>query len=142
MLLLGVLLLAGFAQRKMEDVIPAYSKAYDAAFRRLQTVELSDTQTRVTRFGAQGKPFQPQLDELRRRQGEVSDLLVKAVGMKKQALADKKPEGVEEGTRVLVDAEQRAQRLYDDVARLNQKLTAAGAPPAPAGPPREPGARD
>jgi hypothetical protein len=130
-----------FAQRSLEDTLPAYSKAYDTAFRSLGRVELSDTQTRIKRLGDAGKPLQAELDALRGGQGEVSDRLVKAVGLKKQALAEKKPTGVEEGTKVLADAEAKAQRLIASLKSLHEKLTAAGAPEIKT-PERDPDARD
>src|SRR3990167_6607314 len=134
-LLVGMVLSSG-CSRSMNDALPAYAAAYDTAFKRLGSVELSDTQTRIQRLGEAGKSFQAELDGLRRRQGEVSDLLVKAVELKKQALAEQKPAGVEEGTRVLGEADAKAQLLRTDLTRLDAKLTAAGAPQVEAGPPR------
>lgn len=57
------------AQRSLEDTLPAYSRAFNAAFESLGRVDLSDAQTRITRLGNGGRAFQPDLDELRRAQG-------------------------------------------------------------------------
>ena len=116
-------------------------KAYNTAFDSLGRVELSDAQTRIKGLREGGKPFQAELDELRRGQHEVSDLLVKAVRLKKQALEEKKPAGVEEGTKVLGEAEAKAQRLIASLKGLHEKLTAAGAPEIKT-PERDPNARD
>ncbi|MBL8915031.1 MAG: hypothetical protein JNM17_30280, partial [Archangium sp.] len=49
--------------------------------------------------------------------------------------------GVEDATKVLVDADARMQTLVTDSKRLTDKLTAAGAPIIET-PPRDPNARD
>ncbi len=139
---LVALLLSAGPQRTMDDVTRAYAAAYDTAFRRLGTLGLADTQTRIERLGEAGKPFQTELEALKRRQHEVNDLLVKAVGLKKQALMEKKIAGVEEGTRVLVEADAKGVSTAAEIKRLNDKLTAAGAPLIDPGPPRDPNARD
>lgn len=126
----------------MEPALAAFSKAYNTAFDRLKVVELSDTQTRITRLKDAGKPFQPELDRLRKRQGEVSDLLVRAIELKNLGVAQKRAALVEEATRLLVDADARARVLPGDVKKLDDRLTAAGAPVIDPGPPRDPNARD
>lgn len=136
------LLLTAAPPRTVEDALPAFSKAYGVAFDRLKTVELSDTQTRITRLGAAGTRFQADLDALRKRQGEVSDLLVKAVEAKQQGQRDHRAQAVDDATKLLADADGRAQRLAADVKRLNEQLTAAGAPVIDPGPARDPNARD
>lgn len=135
-------LLVGLAPRRVEDLLPAYMKAYNTVFDRLKGVELSDTDWRIKRLGERGKVFLPVVADLRRRQGEISDLMVKAVLMKKQAVADNKPAVVEEATRLLIDGDARSQRVLVDLARLNEKLTAEGAPKVAPQPPRDPNARD
>lgn len=145
LLLVGVILLSGFAKRSIEDVLPSYSKAYDAAFERLGTLGLADTQTRIKRMGEKGKAFEKELEELQRRQHEVNDLIVKSVLQKKQAQADKKPDApevIEAATRILVDADAKAVRVHADITRFNERLTAAGAPVIPPSPPRDSNARD
>ncbi len=137
---LGLLLAA--APASMETAVATYSKAYNSAFDRLKAVELSDTQTRITRLGAKGKALQPNLDELRRRQGEVSDALVKAVQLGKRGRDEKRAEVMEQASAILRDADAQAQRLLADVKSLTEKLTAAGAPVIDPGPPRDPNARD
>ena len=139
--LLVAALLCGCPSRTIEDTLPAYSRAYGTAFDRLKSVELSDTQERMGGLGEAGKAFEPELAELRRRQGEVMDLLVKSVELKKQGLADKKPTTVDEAIKLLDDADAKAQRLSGDLKRLNEKLTTAGAPELVAQP-RDPNARD
>lgn len=126
----------------VDDSSPAFNRAYDAVFERLKTVELSDTQTRVQRMAAKGKPFQVELDALRKRQGEVSDLMVKAIELKKKGETEKKAQPIDEALEVLQDADARARKLVDDVRSLNERLTAAGAPKLDPGPPRDPNARD
>ncbi len=135
-------LLAGAPQRTMDELLPTYAAAYDTAFRRLGTLGLADTQTRIERLGEAGKPFRAELDGLRRRQAEVNDLIVKAVELKKQALVEKKTAGVEEGLRVLKEADAKAVSVAGDIKRLNEKLTAAGAAVIAPAPPRDPNARD
>lgn len=125
----------------LEQALTTFSKTYFTVFDRMKSVELGDTQTRITRLGAPGKPFQPELDSLRKRQGEVSDLMVKAVLAKKKAEADRNAAAVDEATKVLVDADARMQTLVGDVKRFGDKLTAAGAPIIET-PPRDPNARD
>ena len=140
--LMAMTLLTGCPPRTVEDVVPAYAKAYDTVFEHLGDIALSDAQTRIGRLGDAGKPFQPKLAELRTRQGEVSDLMVKAVRQKQQALADKQPAPIEQATLMLKDADAKAQQLKADLARFNETLTAAGAPIIPPAPPRDPNARD
>lgn len=125
----------------LEQSLATYSKAYNTVFDRMKSVELSDAQTRITRLGAAGKAFQPELEALRKRQGEVSDLMVKAVLAKKKAEADRSAAAVDVATNVLVDADARMQTLVTDVKRFGDKLTAAGAPIIET-PPRDPNARD
>ncbi|MBK7859707.1 MAG: hypothetical protein IPJ65_14025 [Archangiaceae bacterium] len=122
------LILSGCPQRSIEDTLRAYSTAYDRAFRSLGRLELSEAQTRITGLGGAGEAFQADLDALRRGQGEVSDLLVKAVELKKQALAEKNAAGIDEGTKLLGDAEAMAQGLIVALKELDAKLSAAGAP--------------
>lgn len=140
MLLLSLML--SVAPITVDSSSPAFNKAYDTAFSRLKTVELSDTQTRIQRMAAKGKPFQAELELLRKRQGEVSDLLVKAIELKKKGEVEKKQEPVDEAVKVLRDADARAVKLLDDVKALNERLTAAGAPTLDPGPSRDPNARD
>lgn len=140
MLLLSLVL--AVAPITVDQSSPAFTKAYSTAFDRLKTVELSDTQTRIQRLGPKGKPFQAELDGLRKRQGEVSDLMVKAVELKKKAETEKKSALVDDAVKVLQDADGRAVKLVDDVKKLNERLTAAGAPLIAPEPPRDPNARD
>lgn len=135
-------LLLAVTPDSMDASLKVYSKAYNTAFDRLKGVELSDTQTRIQKLGPKGKTFQPQLDELRKRQGEVSDLLVKAVELRKKGEAERRAATVDEGTKVLVTADTKSQALLTDLAQFNQKLTEAGAPIIDPGPPRDPNARD
>lgn len=141
-MLLFAAMLTACPSRSVDDALPAFSKAYDGAFRRLGTIELSDTQARVQALGDAGQGFGGQLAELRRRQGEISDLLVKAVELKKKGVADRQAAAVDEATRVLGEADAKAARLGTDLEALERALTAAGAPPTKRGPPRDPNARD
>ncbi|MFO0597862.1 MAG: hypothetical protein U0228_21350 [Myxococcaceae bacterium] len=134
MLMLALVL--SVAPVAVDQPTPAFKKAYDAAFDRLKGVSLSDTQTRIQRLGAKGKSFQGELDALRKRQGEVSDALVKAIELARQAGKS------DEAVKVLQDADARAVKLLEDVKKLNERLTAAGAPVIEPGPPADPNARD
>ena len=125
-----------------ESSLPAYTKAFNTAFERLGTLGLADTQTRISKLGAKGQAFAPKLAELRTRQNEVNDLIVKAVQMKKQAPADKLAAETEAATAILRSADQKGLALAADIKALNEQLTAAGAPLLPPEPPRDPNARD
>lgn len=139
---LVALVLAGCPSRSMNDAMHDGAKAFDTAFRRLQTIELTDAQSRVTALGAAGQAFQAELAELRRRQGEVNDLIVKGVELKKQGELEQKTATVDEAIRVFREADSKGQKLSADLAAFHVNLTAAGAPPVEARPARDPNARD
>ncbi len=130
------------AAPKMDEALSTFAKTYNTTFDRLKSVELSDTETRIRRLGEKGKAFEAELGALRKRQYDANDLLVKAIEKKKQGATEKKVQLVEEATKALLEIDGLAQGALDGVKKLNERLTAAGAPLIDPGPPRDPNARD
>lgn len=134
-----LLALCACSRPSVDDKLPVFSSAYNAAFARLGTLGLADTQTRVERLGEAGKAFRPELEALQRRQHEVNDAIVKAVEMKKKAVTDNDPASVEAATTLLRGAANDGGKIAADITAFNARLTAAGAPVIEA---RDPNARD
>lgn len=130
LLVVGTLLLAGCTKPSQKEPRATFSATYDAPFRRLKTVELSDLRSRIERLGESGKALQPDLEALQRGQAEVMELLVKATTLRQQSEAEKKPALLEEALQTLRTADGKTVALVAARDALKARVNATpGAPP-------------